>query len=437
MVRASFPSVFALWMALAPAVHAERWLTPNQSVRIDYFEVDRDEVIKLVVTPSRPLHEVDLRKEIGALMESGKAALFGTVEAKSTNSAAMVGVHREYLYPTERDPPEVPHVLRGPIEAGVDLLTPDNPAAYDMRTLGPWLTIRPHKDSDFPAHNIHANWTFLRGHQVFGRGIFQSRAPVFYGMRSSAILAERPDKDILLGVFTPPPASLEEIPREHPRRIIALLHQSGDSTNHEPPKKGTGQNVGILVTYASIPWDRWLEVRKSGMTESELWHMTTGENSPARIIEMAYATGILKEKTNLTSTYDWPRRGSGDPAEIPQTLHGPIDPEVEFITHVGVTSMYIDRVGHTLEFRAVGMRQKDVYAVSVAPELLDFAGTAEFGKSYNAKTQTITATPITSTQELYLAAGQTSLLAMTRAIEPGGDKAPMILTFVRLDSFPP
>ena len=436
MVRVRFLSILALWLGAMPAAFAERFPTPNQSVRIDYFEVDNEELIKLIVTPKQPLREVDFRKEIASLIDAEKAALFGTVEANA-NKGAQVGVHREFLYPTEGDPPEIPYKVQGPIAAGVNLITPPSPTAYDMRTLGPWLSVRTHKESEFPAWEIYANWTFLRGYQVFGRAQSRTRVPVFYGMSTSAVIAERPDKDILLGVFTPPPARKEDLPRDTSRRIVALLRQTGDTPGHEPPKKGTGQNVGILVTHVSIPWNQWTEVRNPAMTEKELWQSVTGNDSPGRIIETAYATGVLREKAKLHSTFDWPRRGSGDPAELPQSLHGPIDPEVELATHVGITSTYIDRVGHVIEFEAVEMRQKDVFALKISPEFFDAAGTAEYGKSFNAKKQSITSAPIISTQQLYVTAGHPVLLAMTRSDEAGGDQPSMILTFVRLDSFPP
>lgn len=78
--------------------------------------------------------------------KKGTDRLVGTSVVTRSGDKAVIKQVREFIYPTEYDPPEIPNAVAGNIGEG--LVTPANPTAFEMRELGNVLEVEPTLGAD-------------------------------------------------------------------------------------------------------------------------------------------------------------------------------------------------------------------------------------------------------------------------------------------------
>jgi hypothetical protein len=181
---------------------------PRIQTRVEMIEVSRERHIALLEGDHASAGDRALRTELLALASKGEARIVATMVCASTDrSKAIADSRTEFIYPTEYDPPELA------ADTGSMLLgeaTGPTPSAWDIRHLGPSLTVEPVLDEDtgtvdmellaevvrHARNRILVNWRGPHGES-------HVQMPVFHTLRCHLHLNLIPGEPLLAAILTP------------------------------------------------------------------------------------------------------------------------------------------------------------------------------------------------------------------------------------------
>lgn len=111
---------------------------PRQvSVITELIEVNAGMASRIARQLSGCADATQIRRRLEGAIKSGDARLL-EISSEITRSGQKTKGEssREFIYPTEYDPAEIPQTLTGPIDPGLDLTTSMGATAFEMRPLG-------------------------------------------------------------------------------------------------------------------------------------------------------------------------------------------------------------------------------------------------------------------------------------------------------------
>ena len=131
-----------------------------------------------------------------------------SVTARSGQASSIVSV-REFIYPTEYEPPELPNDTTGGVRIFIngaevtgnsEAVTPATPTAFEKRDVGVTLEVLPVADADKQYIDITVNPTFTNfdGFVNYGTPINASRTDILGNASKSVITPNR----ILMPIFS-------------------------------------------------------------------------------------------------------------------------------------------------------------------------------------------------------------------------------------------
>ncbi|SHI42440.1 hypothetical protein SAMN02745181_0091 [Rubritalea squalenifaciens DSM 18772] len=127
---------------------AERYMPKVIQVQVEYIEVPQETVLELLYGEKKSANDSKLRDELQKLLKEGKATMMESqmVVSRSGERASAESI-REYIYPTEYEPAEVPNKVDASGEKtgeGVrKMATGPTPTAFETRNLGSTLEVEP------------------------------------------------------------------------------------------------------------------------------------------------------------------------------------------------------------------------------------------------------------------------------------------------------
>ena len=134
------------WADVDPFAEAQPVRQVDVLVQVEMIEVTHGNLTELMRTPVLARDPMALRVKAQELVRAKKARILHTLMVRTREqSEALVTSAREYIYPTEYEPPELPSSIgSGPISSGKEPPRtpdqPDTPTAFETRDLGESLT---------------------------------------------------------------------------------------------------------------------------------------------------------------------------------------------------------------------------------------------------------------------------------------------------------
>ncbi|MCP5537022.1 MAG: hypothetical protein H7A51_12445 [Akkermansiaceae bacterium] len=195
---------------------AEAHLPRQVRIQVEYIEMSLEQMTELMDDPTVNTSDIALRKRIGELTKTQKATIIETqmLIARSGEKATAESV-REFIYPTEYEPAELPHTVK--IENGAedkitkkDLATGPTPTAFETRNLGSTLEVEPVIDTDNKVLDVRISpelvyhvenlvWSEWKDHH----GEANIMMPVFYTLRVTTAASVVTGKPCLLAALSP------------------------------------------------------------------------------------------------------------------------------------------------------------------------------------------------------------------------------------------
>lgn len=195
---------------------AESSLPRQVRTQVEYIEMSLEQMTDLLADPDASTSDAMLRKKIAELIEAGKAEIIETqmVIARSGEKATSESI-REYIYPTEYEPPELPSTVK--IEKGAedtiskkDLATPPTPTAFEARNVGSILEVEPTISEDsryidlrlapeIVYHVENHKWATWKDKH----GETDIKMPIFYSLRVTTALVMANKQPVLVAALSP------------------------------------------------------------------------------------------------------------------------------------------------------------------------------------------------------------------------------------------
>jgi hypothetical protein len=117
---------------------------PQIRLTVEFIEISLEQFTELMFGPPTPPSDAALRKQLADLAKQGKARIVETMMGTArSGTKARVESNEEFTYPTEYEPPDLPHEIHVAEDgektatAGRDYATPPTPTAFETRNLGP------------------------------------------------------------------------------------------------------------------------------------------------------------------------------------------------------------------------------------------------------------------------------------------------------------
>ncbi|MFK7909897.1 MAG: hypothetical protein AB8F34_04765 [Akkermansiaceae bacterium] len=185
-------------------------------VQVEYIEMPLTQMTALMADPAASKGDAALRNKINELVKNGKARIIENqmVVARSGEKATAESI-REFIYPTEYEPPELPTTVK--FEKGSEqsvkskeISTGPTPTAFETRNLGSTLEVEPtigennayidvRVSPEIVYHiknDIWASWKDKHGEANI-------MMPVFYTLRLNTAVTVANGKPCLLGALSP------------------------------------------------------------------------------------------------------------------------------------------------------------------------------------------------------------------------------------------
>ena len=128
--------------------HAESLLPKIIRTQVEYIEVPQEVMVDLMYGENKSVDDTKLRDELQKLLKKGEATMLESqmVVSRSGERATSESI-KEYIYPTEFEPSEVPNKVNvDGEETGEklkDLATRPTPTTFETRNLGNTLEVEP------------------------------------------------------------------------------------------------------------------------------------------------------------------------------------------------------------------------------------------------------------------------------------------------------
>ena len=148
------------------------------------------------------------------------------------------------------------------------------------------------------------------------------------------------------------------------------------------------KNVGVLVEYFEVEPTAvpamlrayQLEADASGLLKRV---QALEKMDEARLVESSYLTATAGQRSTIESIRKFIYPTEWDPAEVPQILTGPIDPETVIMTPATPTAFDVQALGMTVELEAVpvaaALGRAPIIDLNLALKLTRLAGETSYG----------------------------------------------------------
>lgn len=219
------PILCAALLAPAPAQEkpfdplgeqAEANLPRQVRVQVEYIEMSLEQMSSLMSEPVASKGDVALRGRISELVKGGKAKVIENqmIVCRSGEKATAESV-REFIYPTEYEPPELPETVK--FEKGSEkqvqskeISTGPTPTAFETRNLGTTLEVEPTfgETNAFIEIRVSPEIVYHVKNDVWAEwkdkhGEANIMMPVFYTLRLNTAVTAANGKPCLLGALSP------------------------------------------------------------------------------------------------------------------------------------------------------------------------------------------------------------------------------------------
>ncbi len=429
-------------------------------VFVEYFEVDHKDVPDLLRIHQNETHADETREQVAEMEAKGKARLVESsyIVTRSGQRAKVESI-REYQYPTEFDPPELPQKLQGPIDPGANIITPSAPTAFEMRPVGHTLEIDPviGNDGESIQLNLAPEIVQFMGDNTIGKEESLLRQPMFHSQKVSTALATKDGTYKLFGVFTPAESharngkgkrvlgflradillaisrsDLDSL-RKDPKKFIDALPKRDDAGDNpfagnsdenpfddkpnRKPKPIVHTQVSTIVEFIDVDSKMAAEIvhalgNSMDATAQRRRIDKLIASGDAHVIETSFNITRSGQRAKTESMREWIYPTAGDPPEVPQELRGEIAAELDLMTATSPTAFEMRPLGVTLEIDPVISKDGKVIEINIAPELVNIVGETSYGKGPSEKKQPMFETVKHSTA-VTVPEGQTCLLTMS------------------------
>lgn len=194
---------------------AENEIPKQIRINVEYIEMSTEQMHAVMSEELASKSDIVLRKRIEELMKAGKAKLVESqiCVARSGEKSTIESI-REFIYPTEYDPPVPPNnvkAIEGTEKMSLkDYFTGPIPTAFETRNLGSTLEIEPtlginHKIVDIrlaPEIVYHVENT-IWSEWKDKNGVSNIMMPVMYTVRVNTAVSVLTGKHSLIGVISP------------------------------------------------------------------------------------------------------------------------------------------------------------------------------------------------------------------------------------------
>ncbi len=419
------------WLALAatlplsPALAEDPFESlPRQvGLLVEYYEVDHTALPPLLREYQKEADATGLLKSVQELAVKGEARMVeSTYVVTRSGQRAKIESIREFIYPTEWDPAELPQKLNGPIDRGAEIRTPATPTAYEMRPVGNSFEVDPVIGAD-GVHldiNLAPELVEFHGMKDWGHDVSTTPAPLFHSMKVQTAIVAKFGGAELVGVFAPAPAHGqngagkrvlgflstrkllalsdpdlkryrknpqalidERFPPEEPGASVDDPFAGGGDEGPPPPPE-TPRQISVITEFIEV--DAALASRMARQLNetcdaTALRQRLDGiiAKGEARVLETSTLLTRSGQRTKAESLREFIYPTEYDPSEIPQELHGPIDRDLKITTSVGATAFEMRPVGITVEMDPVMSADGRIIELNIAPELVRYVRDLTYG----------------------------------------------------------
>lgn len=447
----------AVWLGLAAffiAIYSASAQRSQIGILFEYYEVELAEIPAMLREYADQPDASEMVALLRARADKGEVRLAesGYVLTRSGQRAKIESM-REWIYPTEFDPPEIPQKLTGPIEPGVVLSTNANPTAFEQRSVGAIFEVDPVQGAGdhYVELNVAPELVEYRGEKIWGADEAVTKQPIFRTAEVTTSLVLGKGASEMLGVFAMHKDSTKRLlgfvtpmvnraidrkTHENPPEEPAEAEEApanddpfggGESADDDPFGDGGGkpaaedaitgpEQVSLVTEFIEM---NALAANKFILAIDEISDVTAQraklnvliEKGEARIVDINTIVTRSGQRAKAGAIEEFIYPTEYDPPEIPQELSGPIEAGVDFRTSNGATAFETRHVGTSVEVDPVLAGDGSVIDVNIAPEIVKFVRNLEHGSVPGATSQ-----PLFETIKLTTAAtvptGTTVLLGM-------------------------
>jgi hypothetical protein len=186
-------------------------------VQADFIEVSLAQCDELLFGDHAPATDCELRQQVGQLVAQGQATMVETLTAVTRSDKTAISESiREFIYPTEFEPPQTPTEVRSAAGDGKPALQPRDfavgpmPSAWDKRNVGSRFEVEPMIEADghtvavrlvpeIVYHVKNAIWQEWKN----PRGDAHVQMPVFHALQCNQAVIVMPGQPLLAATLTP------------------------------------------------------------------------------------------------------------------------------------------------------------------------------------------------------------------------------------------
>ncbi len=171
-------------------------------VQVEFIEMPQEKLIELLMPQRRGADDSDLRMAAHEMVKKKEAKVLETTTLVTrSGQRAKVESIKEFIYPTEYDPPEISEGARkgtnanAPVIIGEAAIAPPNPTAFEMRPVGTTFEVDPVVGADGITIelNLAPEIVYHAGNTVYGKwktpeAETEVTQPEFYTMKVSTAI---------------------------------------------------------------------------------------------------------------------------------------------------------------------------------------------------------------------------------------------------------
>ena len=379
---------------------------------VEYYEIDHKDLPAILLEYQEQPNASGLLKKVEEMEKNGKSRMVDStyIITKSGQRAKIESI-REVIYPTEYDPPEIPQKVTGPIDPGVDITTPTNPTAYEMRPVGITLEVDPvvSINRKFVELNIAPELVEFHGFQDWGKDESVTQMPLFHAQKVSTAILVNFDSSELLGVSVPASAhgkngsgkrmlsfvtpmllepaviedepANEEVPPDQPMIPIP-------SENPAPPKQ-----ISTITEYIEVDAKLASRIARQITGNADATKIRRRldnaiKGGKARILESSTLLTRSGQRAKAESIREFIYPTEYDPAELPEELRGPIKSGLDFKTSIGATAFEMRPTGVTVELDPF-IWDRSTIMINIAPEIVMLVNELVYGQGHASARQPV------------------------------------------------
>ncbi|MEZ5301773.1 MAG: hypothetical protein R3F11_14145 [Verrucomicrobiales bacterium] len=371
-----------LWLPLSLSADPVGEFLPQQvGVVLEYYEVEAAALPEMLRAYQSEIDGTPLRERVEAMAEKGEARLVDSAYLVSrSGQRAKIASVREWIYPIEWDPPEVPQKLSGPIDRDVNVVKPATPTAFETENVGNTFEVDAviGRNPEIVDLNLQPKLVSLRGSSRIGRGDAKMIEPTFETMMTPNAITLKAGRSELVGVYSAPTGAVERAQKGVLAIATAKVLSAATKADYEAWLKSPRANVGEVIEEdpfiegtngarkpASVQVSLVAEfVEVDAALAGKIAHQISGAADATAIRRRldgairegkaaVLATGQVLARSGIRAKVEAVRQRiygvEFDPPNGPIELHGPIDPRAKISSSVSSTALESRNEGITVE----------------------------------------------------------------------------------------